>query len=145
MTQSLGEGEREKKEKRKRIFKLTRPKGLIASYCWKEERQFVVVGLFHCCCCLFCAVSMDSSKVGKCRIACRIAACRVGEKPKQKTHTSHNLYRGNELSPHIRQECCCCCFFSIFLCVCVCVRCVFSSMLGRETIGADTLCFALKA
>lgn len=77
---------------------------------------------FSCCCCFFffllffyflvCAVSMDSSKVGKCRIACRSCLSR-GEKPKQNTHTQTLQFPlfENALSTHIRQECC---FFSPF-------------------------------
>lgn len=61
---------------------------------------------------LLCAVSMDSSKVGKCRIAC--CSCFQGEREPNKnnlthTHThTHNYYfqpLKNTPSTHIQQEC----------------------------------------
>lgn len=73
---------------------------VIACYCWREDGHLfpslLLFGLFFLLLLLFfyflvCAVSMDSSKVGKCRIACRSCLSR-GEKPKQNTHTSYNSH-----------------------------------------------------
>lgn len=50
---------------------------------------FLVAAVGFFCVCFsswFCAISTDSSKVGKCRVACCSCLLR-GEKPKQNTHT----------------------------------------------------------
>lgn len=96
-------GEEKNKCEGVRSDETKRTRRVIACYCWKEDghlfQSFLLFGLFPCCCFfflvlfffLFCAVSMDSSKVGKCRIACRSCLSR-GEKPKQNTHTSYNFH-----------------------------------------------------
>lgn len=130
------------------------------SYCllllersWTAVPKLVVWIFFPCCCCfvvfvcvssfLVCAISMDSSKVDKCRIACSSCLSR-GKKPKQNTHTrtarthTHTHIKlqfplfENALSTHIRQECFLI-FFPPFLWL------VFLRV-WSETITTDALC-----
>lgn len=86
------------------------------SYCllllergWTSIPKFVVVwNFFLVAVCFFhfmvCAIFMDSSKVGKWRIACFSCLSR-GKKPKQNTHKLQFSLFENALSTHIRQEC----------------------------------------
>lgn len=103
---------------------------------------FPLLLLFLCVCVssfLVCAISMDSSKVDKCRI---VAACqgeRNQNKTKQNTHTHTHTHIKlqfplfeNALSTHIRQECFLI-FFPPFLWL------VFLRV-WSETITTDALC-----
>lgn len=100
---------------------------------------FPLLLLFLCVCVssfLVCAISMDSSKVDKCRIACSSCLSR-GKKPKQNTRTrTHTKLQfplfENALSTHIRQECFLI-FFPPFLWL------VFLRV-WSETITTDALC-----
>lgn len=70
---------------------------VIACYCWKEDghlfQSLLFVDVFVVAVVVFfnvlvCAVSMDSSKVGKCRIAC-CSCLFTGKKTK---HTHYNFH-----------------------------------------------------
>lgn len=97
---------------------------------------------------LVCAVSMDSSKVGKCRIACRSCLSR-GRETKNKTHTHKLQFPLFEkaLSTHIRQECCCFSFppFSFFGCFPPCLvgnnRCRHTLFCFKSLVVVDLICF----
>lgn len=134
------------------------------SYCllllergWTSIPKFVVWTLSVCCCCcpfclfLVCAVAMDSSKVGKCRIACCSCFVEVGGwvgrgGPKQKhAHTQVTIFHSLKMNwaPAFVRNVSLFFFFSssAFLIRGACS----SSVRGSQTIAADALCFASEA
>lgn len=154
VTQSLGE-KRKINVKELELTGRKRTTRVIACYCWKEDgrlfQSLLLFGLFPCCCFFFflvCAVSMDSSKVGKCRIACRSCLSR-GRETKNKTHTHKLQFPLFEkaLSTHIRQECCCFSFppFSFFGCFPPCLvgnnRCRHTLFCFKSLVVVDLICF----